>query len=179
MTQEANNKEPFEHSASAVFSLMEDREFRFSVIRPGLEKDKAGVCRLSTGKHQLKGFRHLGKAPDVMIVPVLSEEANVSPELAKALLTYWLEVSGPLREKVAARLTELGYETKENPFDDEDNVAWRSLAHDHAQQQYDGTFLEGEDKNAVMLMSLLLGWFGSEKDQEEQLEDQEDEEEQV
>lgn len=161
-------KEPFVHPANVVFSFMEDREFRFSVVRPGLEHDKAGVCRLSTGKHQLKGFRHLEKAPDVMVVPVLSDEAAISAELAKALLAAWLTANQPLRERVAARLAELGYGVQDQPFDEDDNASWRSLADEHAQLQYDGAFMEGEDKNAVMLMSLLLGWFGSDKDDDEE-----------
>lgn len=160
------NKEPFVHPANVVFSFMEDREFRLSVVRPGIAKDKAAVCRLSTGKHQLKGFRHLEKAPDVMVAPVLSDEAVISAELAKALLAAWLEVNGPLRDRVAARLAELGYTAQEHAFDEDDNASWRSLADEHAKLQYEGSFLEGEDKNAVMFMSLLLGWFGSDKDDE-------------
>jgi hypothetical protein len=168
-------KEPFVHPANAVFSLMEDREFRFTVIRPGLEKDKIAVCRMSTGKHQLKGFRHLEKAPAVMIVPVLSDEANLSPELAKALLEAWFEDSAALRERVTAKLVELGYAVQVSPFDKDGNVSWRALGADHAAQQYDGVFIEGEDKNGVMLMSLLLGWFGSddEDDGEEEAEGEE------
>jgi hypothetical protein len=162
---ETSNK-PFVHPASVVFSFMEDREFRLSVVRPGVTKDKAAVCRLSTGKHQLKGFRHLEKAPDVMVAPVLADEAVISAELARALLAAWLEVNGDLRDRVAARLAELGYAAQDQPFDEDDNAMWRSLTDEHARLQYDGVFLEGEEKNAAMLMSLLLGWFGSDKDDE-------------
>ena len=168
----ANEKqEPLAHPANAVFALMDDRDFRYSVIRPGLEKDKAGICRLTTGKHQLKGFWHLGKAPDVMIVPVLSDEANVSAELAKKLLEYWLETQQALKDKVGGKLLELGYETVATPFDAEEKITWRAMKDEHAKQQYDGTFIEDEDKNAVMLMSLLSGWFGSDKEDENETEE--------
>jgi hypothetical protein len=153
------------HPANAVFALMDDREFRYSVIRPALQKDKAGVCRLTTGKHQLKGFRHLGKAPEIMIIPVLSDEANLSEELAKRLLEEWLATQQPLLEKISAKLQELGYAAVASPFDAAGKIGWQALKDEHAKLQYDGTFLEGEDKNAVMLASLLLGWFGSDKDE--------------
>jgi hypothetical protein len=163
---ELEQQEVQRHPANAVFALMDDREFRYSVVRPGLEKDKAGVCRLSTGKHQLRGFRHLAKAPDVMIIPVLSDEANLSEELARRLLEEWLAVQMPLREKVSTKLKELGYDPVLTPFDAEGKISWQAVKDEHAKLQYDGTFLDGEDKNAIMLMSLLLGWFGSDKEEE-------------
>ena len=152
------------HPANAVFALMEDREFRYSLIRPALEKDKAGICRLSTGKHQLHGFRHLALAPNVMIVPVLSDEANLSSKLARRLLGYWWDDHTELRAKVGARLAELGYAQQPEPFTADDEVSWTPMKKEHAELQYDGTFLAGEDKNHVMLMSLLLGWFGGDED---------------
>jgi hypothetical protein len=165
---EQENKEALRHPANAVFALMDDREFRFSVIRPALAKDKAGICRLTTGKHQLKGFRHLGKAPEVMIVPVLSDEANLSEDLAKRLLEEWFASQQPLVEKVFARLKELDYEPVGSPFGTDGKIGWQSLKDEHAKLQYDGTFIDGEDKNAVMLISLMLGWFGSDKDDAEE-----------
>lgn len=173
MEQEQQQPQLQRHPANAVFALMDDREFRYSVIRPALEKDKSGVCRLTTGKHQLKGFRHLAKAPDIMIVPVLSDEANVSEDLAKRVLEEWIGAQLPLREKVSGKLKELGYDPVLTPFDADGKIAWQPLKDEHAKPQYDGTFLEGDDKNAVMLMSLLLGWFGSDKD--EQAEEEESE----
>jgi hypothetical protein len=155
------------HPANAVFALMEDREFRHSVVRGAVEHDKTGLSRLTTGKHQLRGFRHIGKAPTVMLVPVLSDDANDAPDLAKAILDYWLEDNAVLRAKVAARLRELGYEPAADIFDAEGLVAWKPMKHDDATLQYDGAFVEDEDKNAVMLMSLLLGWFGSDRDGED------------
>jgi hypothetical protein len=152
------------HPANAVFALMEDRDFRYSIIRPALEKDKAGVCRLASGKHQLKGFRHLALAPTVMIVPVLSDEANVSTKLARRLLEYWWEEKGMLRELVSVKLREYGYTPNTEPFNADDDVSWTPMKKEHAEAQYDGTFLESEDKNHVMLMSLLLGWFGGDED---------------
>jgi hypothetical protein len=154
----------YTHPANAVFALMEDRDFRHSIIRPALAKDKAGLARLTTGKHQLKGFRNMAKAPAVMLVSVISDEANLSAPLARRILELWLDDAGVLRGVVAAKLATLGYEISESTFDDDDQVTWRPLADDHATEQFDGTFLEGEDPNAVMLMSLLLGWFGSDKD---------------
>ncbi len=159
-----NNPQVYTHPANAVFALMEDREFRHSIIRPALAKDKAGLARLTTGKHQMKGFRNMAKAPAVMLVSVISDEANLSAALARRILTLWLEDAGVLRGVVAAKLATLGYEINETTFDDDDQVTWRPLADEHATEQFDGSFLEGEDPNAVMLMSLLLGWFGSDKD---------------
>ena len=154
------------HPANAVFALMEDREFRFGVIRPALEKNKAGLAKLVTGKHQLKGYRHIAKAPMVMLVPVISSEANASPELAKSIIQSWLEDHGTLRKTIAEKLTSLGYTPKKLPFGEDDMISWKTLKDEHAQAQFDGTFLENEDKNAVMLMSLLLGWFGSDRGEE-------------
>ncbi len=160
------DNESARHPANAVFALMDDRDFRYSIIRPALEKDKDGICKLTTGKHQPKGFRHLNRAPDVMIVPVLSDEANLSADLAKKLLEYWLEDKSALKEKVGAKLKELGYEPGESAFDENDEIGWKSMSSEHAASQYDGEFLSGEDKNEVMLMSLLLGWFGGEEEEE-------------
>lgn len=170
---EQEQQEPFRHPANAVFSLMDDRDFRYSVIRPALLKDKSGVCRLTTGKHQPKGFRHLDKAPDVMIVPVLSDEANISEDLAKRLLEEWIAVQQPLVDAVSAKLREFEYEPASTPFGEDGKISWRSLKDEHAKLQYDGAFIESEDKNAVMLMSLLLGWFGSDKEEESEEEGQE------
>jgi len=143
---------------------MEDKEFRYSILKPAIEQDKAALCRLTTGKHQLRGFRNLAKAPSILIIPVLSDEANVSAELAEAILRHWLKNSSSLQEVVSAKLNELGYEVNTETFDVDGLIAWKPMANDHAQLQFDGKFLEGEDSNAVMLMSLLLGWFGSDKD---------------
>lgn len=159
-----SNPQVYTHPANAVFALMEDREFRHSIIRPALAKDKAGLARLTTGKHQLKGFRNMAKAPAVMLVSVISDEANLSAPLARRILELWLDDAAVLRGVVAAKLATLGYEAADTIFDDDDQVTWRPLSDDHATEQFDGTFLEGEDPNAVMLMSLLLGWFGSDKD---------------
>lgn len=158
------NTQELRHPANAVFALMEDREFRHGIIRTAVEKDKTALSRLATGKHQLKGFRHIEKAPTVMLIPVLSDEANESADLAKEILTVWLADSQVLRGKVATRLQELGYEPVATPFDEEDLVGWKPLHDEHAKLQYEGTFLEGESKDAVMLMSLLLGWFGSDRE---------------
>ena len=124
---EQEQQEAQRHAANTVFALMDDREFRYSVIRPALEKDKAGVCRLTTGKHQLKGFRHLAKAPEVMIVPVLSDEANLSEDLAKRILEEWLAAQMPLREIVSGKLKELGYDPVLTPFDTEGKISWLPL----------------------------------------------------
>ena len=164
---ETEEQELYTHPANAVFALMDDREFRYSLIRPALEKDKASVCRLTSGKHQLKGFRHLGLAPNVMIVPVLSDEASITPALAHRLLELWLEANAPLQERVAAKLTELGYTLNAAPFTEDNEVSWRPMSKEHAQLQYDGAFLADEDKNRVMLMSLLLGSFGGDEDESE------------
>ena len=155
------------HPANAVFALMEDREFRYSIIRPALEKDKEALCRLSTGKHQLKGFRYLNRAPNVMIVPVLSDEANLSAELARALLERWFEDQAMLKGLVAAKLQLLGYEPAESPFDERGEIGWNTMSEEHAEEQFEGTFLTDQDKNHVMLMSLLLGWFGHEQGEED------------
>ncbi|MDH7515777.1 MAG: hypothetical protein QHI48_07890 [Bacteroidota bacterium] len=163
-----NETELRTHPAHAVFSLIEQRDFRYSIIRSALEKDKNGLCRLATGKHQIRGFRHLNRAPNVMIVPVLSEEANISEELARKLLEHWLDEHADLREKVASKLRELGYEPQVTPFDDTGEIGWRSMSREHAQSQFDGEFLPDEDKNGVMLMSLLLGWFGTEEQEPEE-----------
>jgi hypothetical protein len=165
---EQEQKVPQRHPANTVFALMDDREFRYSVIKPALQKDKAGVCRLSTGKHQLKGFRHLAKAPEVMIIPVLSDEANIAEELAKRLLTEWSAAQEPLMDAVAAKLRELSYEPVASPFDAEGKIGWQALKDEHAKLQYDGEFLPDQEKNAVMLASLLLGWFGSDKEEAEE-----------
>ncbi|MFA6235176.1 MAG: hypothetical protein WC824_13460, partial [Bacteroidota bacterium] len=85
-------------------------------------------------------------------------------ELAQRILTHWFTTQEVLKGLVAAKLQLLGYEPKESPFDEEGNVQWQMLKKDHADAQYDGTFVEGEDMNGVMLMSLLLGWFGAEDD---------------
>ena len=148
------------HPANAVFALMEDRNFRFSVVRPALEADKAGLARLATGKHQLRGFRNIARAPMSMLLPVISDEANLSAELAQRILRHWFDNQEELRSLVIARLQLLGYEVKETPFDEYGNVEWRMLKPEHADEQYDGQFVEGQD--GVMLMSLLLGWFGAE-----------------
>jgi hypothetical protein len=156
------------HPAHAVFALMEDRQFRYSVIKPALEKDKAALCHLTTGKYQLNGFRHISKAPTVMLMPVLSDESNVSAELAQVVLQTWYDTNTALREKVAARLTELGYATRPAPFNDDDKVVWDMMKKDDAQLEFDGKLIEDEDKNAVMLMSLLLGWFGTDDEEAEE-----------
>ncbi len=157
-----HNEELQSHPANAVFALMDDRNFRHSVVRPALEADKAGLARLTTGKHQLRGFRNFARAPLSMLLPVISDEANLSPELAYRILSHWFEAQGALKGLVTAKLQLLGYEPQETPFDEEMNVQWQTLKKEHADMQYDGTFVEGEDMNAVMLMSLLLGWFGAE-----------------
>jgi hypothetical protein len=152
------------HPANAVFALMDDRDFRFSIIKPALEADKAGLCRLTTGKHQLRGFRNISRAPISLILPVLSDEANVSAELAERALRHWYAAQDTLREAVSAKLTELGYEPTKEPFDKDGMVSWTPLKKEYADLQYDGKFLEAEDSNGVMLMSLLLGWFGGDED---------------
>ncbi|MBR9978195.1 MAG: hypothetical protein KFH87_08920 [Bacteroidetes bacterium] len=156
------------HPANAVFALMDDRQFRYSVIRPALEEDKATISRLATGKHQLKGFRNISRAPMSMLLPVISDEANLSAEMARRILDRWFTKEDELKSLVAAKLQLLGYEPKEAPFDEEGNVEWQMLAKEHADMQYDGTFIEDQDENAVMLMSLLLGWFGADDDAEEE-----------
>ena len=160
--------------ANAVFALMDDRQFRFSVVRPALEEDKVGLSRLTTGKHQLRGFRNIFRAPVSLLLPVIADEANLSAELAERILAKWFDVKSELRERVAERLRELGYEPKDEPFDEEGTVRWNSLKPEHAEQQYDGSFLEEEDNNAVMLMSLLLGWFGAEEEQEQEREQEQE-----
>lgn len=160
-----NRKEAQEHPANVVFALMEDKNFRHSVIRPGLEQDKAGLCRLVTGKHQVKGFRNIAKAPGSLILPAISEEANLSADLAKSILEYWSAGQTTLREKVATKLRDLGYEPKTMLFNENGQVEWHTLSEEVASSQFDGTFLPDEDSNAVMLMSLLLGWFGSEEEE--------------
>jgi hypothetical protein len=160
-----HRKEAQEHPANVVFALMEDKLFRHSVIRPGLEKDKAGLCRLVTGKHQVKGFRNIAKAPVSLILPAISEEANLSADLAKGILEYWSAEQKDLRANVAAKLQELGYEPKTDLFNEQGQVQWHTLNEEVASSQFDGTFLPGEDSNAVMLMSLLLGWFGSDEEE--------------
>lgn len=165
-----NLKEAQEHPANVVFALMEDKDFRYSVIRPALEKDKAALCRLATGKHMVKGFRNIAKAPTSLILPVISEEANLSAELAKRILEHWTGEQSELRGKVASKLQESGFEPKESLFNEQDQVQWHSLSEEVASSQFDGTFLPDEDSNAVMLMSLLLGWFGSDEQGEEDAE---------
>ncbi len=160
--------EPQRNPANAVFALMEDREFRYSVIRPAIEKDKAGICRLATGKHQVKGFRNIALAPTVMLLPVLSQEANASTELAQRLLQSWLDDHADLRALVSAKLKALNYQPSETPITQDGFVEWRSMEHEHATTQYDGSFIDAQDKNAVMLMSLLLGWFGSDQDYDDE-----------
>ena len=150
------------HPANAVFALMEDRAFRFSVVRPALEADKNNLSRLATGKHQLKGFRNIARAPMSMLLPVISDEANVSTELAHRILQHWFDSQDMLRSLVIAKLQLLGYEPKEQPFDEHGNVEWRLLKKEDADTQYDGSFLPDQDENGAMLMSLLLGWFGAE-----------------
>jgi hypothetical protein len=153
------------HPANTVFLLLEDRSFRFEVIKPGLLKEKHRLGKLVSGKHQVKGFRHISKAPVSMIIPAVSEEVNVSPELAQVLLQHWFDDNSELKELVASKLSSLGYEPKKQPFDDNGNTSWLVMKNDHADAQYKGTFLEGEDENGVMLMSLLLGWFGNDEDE--------------
>jgi hypothetical protein len=160
------NQEEQRHPANAVFMLLEDRQFRFSVVKPGLEKERQRLGRLVTGKHQVRGFRNISKAPASLLLPVLAEEANVSPELARALLGHWMDDNSTLKEKVVTRLKELGYEPKDIPFDDMGNTSWQTMNPEHANSQFEGTFLPDEDDNAVMLMSLLLGWFGSDEEEE-------------
>jgi len=104
------NNETQTHPANAVFALMDDRDFRYSVVRPALEADKAGVARLTTGKHQVRGFRNAARAPISMLLPIMSEEANLSPELAERVLRHWFEDQKELRSKVGDKLKELGYE---------------------------------------------------------------------
>lgn len=162
-----SNEEPRSYPANAVFALMDEKEFRYEVIRPALEKDKEGLCRLVTGKHQLRGFRHISKAPMVMLVPVISDEANESSDLAEGILKHWFSSKRSLKKKVSEQLIELGYEPRKKPFDDSGMTSWKPLTPDQAQSQFDGNFIEEEDKNAVMLMSLLLGWFGSEEEEED------------
>ena len=162
-----HHKEAQEHPANVVFALMEDRDFRFSVIRPALEKEKAELCRLATGKHQVKGFRNISKAPVSLILPTISEEANLSAELAQRILNHWGSLQQPLRDNVAAKLQEAGFEPKATFFNEEGILEWHALTEEIATSQFDGTFLPEEDKNAVMLMSLLLGWFGSDEESEE------------
>ncbi len=157
-TQESK---PQIHPANAVFALMEDRAFRFSVIRPAMENDKAGLCRLTTGKYQLKGFRNIAKAPSIMLLPVLSDEANVSADLARTVLQSWYDEEIDLRSRVGEKLTSRGYTPRPTPFDEEGQVTWNVMKPDDANAQFDGHFLPDDDKNAVMLMSLLLGWFGT------------------
>ncbi|PLX30710.1 MAG: hypothetical protein C0600_07665 [Ignavibacteria bacterium] len=160
------------HPANAVFALMDDRNFRYSIIKPALEADKAALCRLTTGKHQLRGFRNISRAPLSLLLPVISDEANVATELAEKVLRHWFAAQGELREAVGARLTELGYDIKDDAFDEEGLIQWASLKKEHADLQYDGKFLEELDSNAVMLMSLLLGWFGGD-DEEDETEEEE------
>lgn len=152
------------HPANAVFALMEDRAFRISVVRPALEADKNALARLATGKHQLKGFRNIARAPLSMLLPVIADEANLSAELARRILDHWFGTQDELRGLVTAKLQLLGYEVKETPFDEDGFVAWRTLKKEHADAQYDGTFVGDQEENGVMLMSLLLGWFGSDDD---------------
>ena len=156
-----HTKDMQSHPANAVFALMEDRDFRFSVVRPALEADKTSLARLTTGKHQVRGFRNIARAPLSMLLPIISEEANLSQPLAERILSHWFDAQADLRGKVSEKLRTLGYEPTEKPMDDEGNVNWQMLSREHADLQFDGTFLEGEDSNGVMLMSLLLGWFGS------------------
>ncbi|MBE0645550.1 MAG: hypothetical protein IH600_15820 [Bacteroidetes bacterium] len=159
-----HNEELQSHPANTVFALMDDRAFRHSVVRPALEADKAGLSKLTTGKHQLRGFRNFARAPLSMLLPVISDEANLSAELAQRILTHWFTAQDVLKGLVTAKLQLLGYEPRETPFDEDGNIQWQTLKKEHAESQYDGTFMEGEDMNAVMLMSLLLGWFGAEDD---------------
>ena len=160
------------HPANAVFALMDDRNFRFSVVRPALEADKANLARLTTGKHQVRGFRNIGLAPISMLLPIIAEEANLSTELAVRILRHWFEDQKELRENVSKKLTELGYTPGEELFDDDGATQWKPLQKEHADMQFDGTFLTDADNNGVMLMSLLLGWFGS--DEEEETEEESD-----
>ncbi len=162
-----HHKEALEHPANVVFALMEDRDFRYSVIRPALEKEKAELCRLTTGKHQVKGFRNISKAPVSLILPTISEEANLSAELARRILDNWGSEQQALRDKVGAALKDLGFEPKTAFFNEDGLVEWKALNEEIATRQFDGTFLPEENKNAVMLMSLLLGWFGSDEDDKE------------
>ena len=168
-----NNKVPQPYPANTVFALMEDKEFRNPIIRQALEKDKTGVCRLTTGKNQLKGYRNLAKAPMSMLIPVISNDANISDELAEKILRFWLGDQTELEDKVAEKLRTLGYEPQTNIFDEEHKVHWNFLKKEHAEAQFEGTFIDGVDKNAVMLMSLLLGWFGSEEEEEEETKSEE------
>lgn len=154
-----------QHPANMVFALMEDRTFRHSVVRPALEADRAGLARLATGKHQLRGFRNIARAPLSMLLPVISDEANLSTELAHRILQHWFDNQGLLKGLVEAKLQLLGYEVKETPFDEYGNIEWQMLKKEHADMQYEGSFLEEQDQNAVMLMSLLLGWFGAEDEE--------------
>ncbi len=161
------------HPANAVFALMEDRNFRFGVIRPALEARKQELCRLATGKHMVKGFRNIAKAPVSMLLQVISDEANLSAELARGILEHWMSTQGVLRERVTIALRERGYEPKEQAFDEHGEIGWRPMSPEHAQLQYDGAFIDDEDANAVMLMSLLLGWFGGDEDDETESDDAE------
>jgi len=154
-----------QHPANAVFLLLEDRQFRLSVIKPGIEKERHRLGKLVTGKHQVKGFRTITKAPLSMLLPVISDEASVAPELARALLQHWYDANGELRSIVAAKLKEYGYEPQEQPFDGEGQANWRTMKTAHADMQFEGGFIEGADQNAVMLMSLLLGWLGANDDE--------------
>lgn len=153
------------HPAHAVFALMEDRDFRLSVIRPALEARKEKLCRLASGKYQVRGFRTLSKAPMTLLLPVISDEANASPELAEQILQHWFEANTDLEGLLRAKLDALGCKTNAAPFNEDGLASWDVLPSEQAQAQFDGTFIEGYDKNAVMLMSLLLGWFGAADDE--------------
>ncbi|MDT8322929.1 MAG: hypothetical protein RRA94_02370 [Bacteroidota bacterium] len=173
MADHSNEKQT--HPANAVFALMDDRNFRYSVVRPALEADKTALARLTTGKHQVRGFRNIARAPLSMLLPIMSEEANLSPELATRVLTHWFDTQDELRETVSAKLKELGYEPGTTALDEEGNANWMPLKKEHADLQFDGNFLPEQEHNSVLLMSLLLGWFGSEEeDGEEDSEDDED-----
>ncbi|MCB2204687.1 hypothetical protein KQI65_08055 [bacterium] len=161
-----NTPEKQSHPANAVFALMDDRKFRFSVVRPALEADKTALAQLTTGKHQVRGFRNIGRAPISMLLPIISEEANLSQELASRILSYWFDEEKELREKVSAKLSELGYEPGTVAIDEDGNANWLPLQKEHADLQFDGNFLPDADMNGVMLMSLLLGWFGSDEEEE-------------
>jgi len=164
MADQSNEKQT--HPANAVFALMDDRNFRYAVVRPALEADKAALARLTTGKHQVRGFRNIARAPLSMLLPIISEEANLSAELAARVLSHWFDAEVDLRTAVGAKLKELGYEPGTAALDEEGNANWLPLQKEHADLQFDGAFLPDQDQNAVMLMSLLLGWFGSEDDEE-------------
>ncbi len=149
------------HPAHAVFALMEDRDFRYSVIRPALEARKDKLCRLTSGRYQVRGYRNLAKAPLSLLLPVISDDANVSSELAEQILVHWFEHNTELEGMLREKLDALGLKTHAAPFDEDGMATWDVLPSEQAQAQFDGTFVEGQDKNAVMLMSLLLGWFGA------------------